>query len=125
MMRQLTQHLNAGEKTELNVQKKKEVEYVLEGTIKPQKGQIVWEISVKSVDQGITTLTVVPAEYKNTTASFNRLSNIDSSKLITKSNCIYIPATNKENAIRKYGNNKDQAHYYAPVPAGNINDLKN
>lgn len=33
------------EKIETNVKKKQEIEYVLLGTIKPQRGQFVWEIN--------------------------------------------------------------------------------
>lgn len=46
-MKELETHLKLDnqERIELNVKKKQEIEYVLQGTIKPQTGHFVWELS--------------------------------------------------------------------------------
>ena len=46
-MKELETHLKVGNENriELNVKKKQEVEYVLQGTIKPKTGHFVWELN--------------------------------------------------------------------------------
>ena len=52
------------EKIETNVKKKQEIEYVLLGTIKPQRGQFVWEINEETGE-------ILKAEYRRKTVSFD------------------------------------------------------
>lgn len=106
----LKQHLDTGVKTELSVKKEVKKEYVPEGTLAPKKGHFVWEINKE-------TLSVVKAEYKRNTAVFSRTQTLPSEELIKKENCVYIPALNADNAIKKYMQNSEQSAYYAkPVP---------
>ena len=51
-MKELEKHLqlNTKERIELNVKQKKEIEYVLQGTLKPKIGHFIWEINEKTLE---------------------------------------------------------------------------
>lgn len=103
-------------KVELNVKKQQQIESLLEGTIKPIKGHFVWEINEETGD-------IKKAEYrKDTVVAFSTQSHKE--KLVTKPDCVYIPALNAENAKKKYLKNKEQHHYYIKPSVLNLNDLK-
>lgn len=115
-MKELETHLKLGNqnKIELNVKKKQEVEYVLQGTLKPQVGHFIWELNEETGE-------IKKAEFKKTTAVFGAA--IPPEELIVKPDCIYIPALNAENAKKKYLKNKEQSFYYAkeaPMKLGDI-----
>jgi len=109
-------HVSGGTKTELNVKKRQEIEYVLEGTIKPMKGHKVWEINEENGD-------INEAEYKRDTVHYLANGKLPAPKMVIKADCIYIPALNKENAKQKYLKNKEQSYYYAKPSTNNINDI--
>lgn len=115
-MKELETHLQLGNqnKVELNVKKKQEIEYVLQGTIKPQTGHFIWELNEETGE-------IKKAEFKRTTAVFGAA--IPPEELIVKAGCIYIPALNAENAKRKYLKNKEQSAYYVKPPVMNLSDI--
>ena len=119
-MKELETHLKVGinseSRIEMNVKKQQEVEYILEGTIKPKRSHFVWELNEITGE-------VKKAEYKTVTAVFNQLSEKPIQKLIINPDCIYIPALNATNAKAKYLNNKNQSHYYYKEPPMNIKDM--
>lgn len=115
MLKQLEQHLNSGLKTELNVKKKQEIEYLLEGTIKPKKSHTIFEIDR-------LTGKAIRAQYKVDTVILGT-NEKGKEKLIINPNCIYIPALNVENAEKKFKNNPNQSAYYYKHAPMNINDL--
>lgn len=122
-MKELETHLklNNQERTELNVKKKQEIEYVLQGTIKAQKGHFIWELNKKTGE-------IKKAEFKRNTVVFapNKpvfAAELPAEELIVKADCIYIPALNAENAKRKYQKNKEQSAYYAKPAVMNIYDI--
>jgi len=93
-----------GNKTEINVKKQQEIEYLLEGTIKPKKGHFVWEINEGTGD-------IKKAQYKkDTIVAFSN--EYVKEKLIINPDCIYIPALNIKNAKSKYLKNKEQSYYF-------------
>lgn len=113
MDEQLKSHLKNNIKTEVTVKKKQQIEYVLQGTLKSQRGHSVWEIDEE-------TGTVSKATYKKTTAVFGAI--IPKEELIVKLGCIYIPALNSENAKRKYTKNKNQSSYFISEPKMKLSD---
>jgi len=116
-MKELETHLKVGnqERIELNVKKKQEIEYVLQGTIKPQIGHSIWEINKETGE-------VKKAEYRRTLAvAFG--AEFPPDELITKQYCVYIPALNSENAKKKYLKNKDQSAYYVKPAAMSLSDI--
>jgi len=120
-MKELETHLKVGvnseSRIEMNVKKQQEIEYVLEGTIKPKRGHYVWELNEETGE-------IKKAQYKRDTVAFNVFTETPPEKLIVNPDCIYIPALNAENAKKKYLNNKEQEHYYYQQPPMNINELK-
>lgn len=120
-MKELETHLHIGvdsaSKTEMNVKKQQEIEYVLEGTIKPIKGHFVWEINKVTGE-------IKKAQYKQDTVTLNVFTELPPEKLITHIDCVYIPALNARTAKKKYNSNPHQENYYAKTPLLNINDLK-
>jgi hypothetical protein len=115
-MKELETHLKLKDKTELNIKKQQEVEYILEGTIKPKRGHIVWEINEETGE-------INPAEYKSDTISFVKSLAVPSEKLVIKKDCVYIPALNIKNAKKKYLNNKEQSYYFKKDALLNLSDL--
>lgn len=119
-MKELETHLKIGvtnnNRTEISVKKQQEIEYVLEGTIKPKTGHFVWEVNELTGD-------VKKAQYKQDTIAFNATTELPPEKLIVNPDCIYIPALNARNAKIKYRNNPDQSFYFVKEPLMNINDL--
>lgn len=115
-MKELETHLQVGNqnKVELSVKKKQEIEYVLQGTIKPKAGHFVWELNEETGE-------IKKAEFKKTTAVFGAA--IPPEELIVKPDCIYIPALNAENAKRKYFKNKEQSAYFVKPAVMNIEDI--
>lgn len=100
--------LDTKERIELNIKKKQEIEYVLQGTIKPQAGHSIWELNKVTGE-------IKKAQFKRNTAVYG--AELPTEELVVKSDCIYIPALNAENAKRKYLKNKEQSAYYVkPAP---------
>lgn len=102
--------------TELSIKKQVKVEpdYLLEGQILPKKGQLVYEIDTN-------TLEVREAEYERATVAIFG-AEIPPRKLIIKPGCIYIPAINKSNALRKYQKDSNQRTYLS-VPVSSLKDI--
>jgi hypothetical protein len=97
MDKHLSKHLEPKNNIEFSVKKQQEIDYVFHGTIKPPIGHFIWEINE-------STLEVKKAEFKTTTAVFGATKPIE--KMIVKPNCVYIPALNAHNAIKKYQKSK-------------------
>ena len=119
-MKELETHLKVGvnseARIEMNVKKQQEIEYILEGTIKPKKGHFVWEINTITGE-------VKKAQYKQDTVTFNIHTELPSEKLITNIDCVYIPALNARTAKDKYLKNSDQSNYYVKHAPMSLNDL--
>jgi hypothetical protein len=115
-MKELETHLKLERQNtiELNVKKKQEIEYVLQGTIKPQTGHFVWELNEETGE-------IKKAEFKQDTFVYG--AELPPEELLVKSNCVYIPALNAENAKKKYLKNKEQSAYYVKQPPMNFSDL--
>lgn len=115
-MKELEQHLNAGVRMEVGVKKKQEIEYVLEGRLCPKRGQKVWEVNeiTKEAEE---------AKYKSDTAAFDNFTSMPVEKLIVNKDCVYIPALNVANALRKYGKNPNQSHYYVKEAPSKLSEI--
>ena len=106
--------LNSKENIELQIQKKQEIEYVLDGTIKPIKSHFIWELNKLTGE-------IKKADFKkNTVAAFS--TQLCSEELVVKSDCIYIPALNIKNAIKKYKINHEQSDYYKKTSPMSLSD---
>ncbi len=101
-------------KVELSVKKKQEIEYVLQGTIKPKRGHFIWELNEESGE-------IKKAQYKRNIAVFGAKPSPE--ELIINSDCVYIPALNSDNAKKKYLKNKEQAHYFSVPSPMNLSDI--
>jgi hypothetical protein len=103
--------------TEISVKKQVKVEpdYLLEGQIIPKKGQVVYEIEIASMQ-------IREAEYERTTVALFG-AEIPPRKLIMREGCIYIPAINKNNAIRKFKKDANQ-RFYLSVAVSQLSDIK-
>lgn len=116
-MKELETHLKLEEqtRTEVTVKKKQEIEYVLQGTIKPKTGHFIWELNEETGE-------IKKAEFKRSIVVFG--AKFPPEELVVKSDCIYIPALNAKNAKKKYLKNNDQSSYYYKEPLMKISDLK-
>lgn len=110
--------IESGIKTEVSVKKKQEVEYVLEGTLRPDGGHKVWEINKLTSE-------VKEAEYRKNTVEFNGFKHIEREELYVKADCVYIPSLNAKNAKKKYDKNPSQSHYYVKPPPMKLEDIFN
>lgn len=73
------------------------------GSFKPKKGQKVWEFNKVTGDICIATMEEQPLHFQKVQKS--KLPPGKVYKIITKENCVYFPALNIENAVRKLGLN--------------------
>lgn len=99
---------------ELNVKNKQEIEYVLQGSVKPQPGHFVWEVNEETGE-------IKKAEFKRNTAVYG--AELPPKELVVKADCIYIPALNAENAKRKYLKNKEQSAYCVKPAVMSLSDI--
>ena len=100
----------------LSMKKQQEIENELIGKIIPKIGQFVWELNT-------ITMECKKAEYKKDT--FAILSaKLPPKELIRKPDCIYIPAMNIKNAIKKYNKNSNQSSYYVVEAPMSLTDMK-
>ena len=107
LINNLQEDLNQKPSQELQLQQKKQVEYELQGVILPEKGHTVFEIEIK-------TGFIKPAEYKKEKTVYLFDKN-KCSKLLIRKGCVYIPALNKQNALKKFKKSCDQKSYYTDV----------
>ena len=109
-MKELDVHskLTNEEKTEIQVKKKQEIDYVLLGSLRPHKGHKLFECN-------LLTGLIKEAEYeaKKDTIKYNQISYVESKKLIIHPDCIYIPALNLKNAKKKFLLNREQSNYFS------------
>ena len=61
---------------------------------------------------GISEFIVYVSEYEKRDVAYNALAIVSHDKLIINPNCVYIPALNAKNAIKKYLNDNKQSSYY-------------
>ncbi len=116
-MNELEPHLKLDKQNtiELNVKKKQGIEYVLQGAIKPKSGHFIWEINEET---GV----VSKAEFKtNQVALYG--AKLPPKELIVKSDCIYIPALNAQNAKKKYLKDNSQSSYYVKDAIMNFSEF--
>ena len=103
---------------EMPVKKKQEIEYVLEGTIRPDAGHKIWEVNEETGE-------IKEAEYKKNTVEFNGFVHREHEELIIRANCVYIPSLNAKNAKKKYDKNPNQSYYYLKPAPMKIEDIFN
>lgn len=95
-MKELSEHIK--DKTELHAVKPAKAELKYLGTLRPQRGQKIWELNLK-------TRRITEAEYTHEDANFDNATKGDYStrgRLITKDNCIYCAALNHKSADRRF-----------------------
>lgn len=119
MEKQFRPDLILSEKTEVHAQQQKEYKNILIGKIKPQRGHTLWEINIK-------TGSISEAKYNTIDVDFAKAVKGDFShlkELIVDENCVYIPALNRQNALKKYQKCADQSAYYKKQSSGDIKDI--
>ena len=106
--------LSNQDKVEIGVKKRQQVEYVLEGTIKPNKGHFIWEVNTLTGD-------VCKAKFKKTIFVLGAM--LPPEELIINPDCLYIPALNEKNARKHYLKNSEQSNYFVKPPIMNLSDI--
>jgi hypothetical protein len=97
-MRELEIKLNDKNNTEISIQKKIQIQKELIGKIIPHAGHRIFEINKK-------TLNVELAEFTNYT--FILGNNHNRQEIICNSDCTYVSALNKKNALKQFRNGKN------------------
>jgi len=111
--------LKAGNPTEISVKKKQEIEYVPLGEIRVQRGHTLYEIETQSGEVREATYIVPSTAYvlhNGMAGSF--------AKLVVNKGCVYIPALNKANALKKYLKSGVQSDYYAKEAPMKLDAIK-
>jgi hypothetical protein len=113
-MKELNQQtrIKQEQEVELSIKKKQEIDYVLLGSLRPQKGHKLFECN-------ISTGVVKEAEYdkpKDIIGYINSIKFVENKKLIVHPDCIYIPALNLKNAKKKFMMNREQSNYFVKPP---------
>lgn len=117
-MKELDQHKKRGDKTVIVKQTQKEYQLLLEGTIVPYPGQKVFSINKETNE-------IKEADYFQEAINFtDAAKGVISAKckLVTEENCIYIPALNPENALKKFLKSQNQRDYYKKTPIAKLGD---
>lgn len=118
-MKELKAHLKEEIQIRVDKQQQKESRLQLLGTIKPKKGQFIFEIDTVTGE-------VFQAEFVCATVDYADAvkGNISAGiEMVVKENCIYIPAINEANALKKYKKNPNQDAYYAKDPILSFSDI--
>jgi hypothetical protein len=119
-MRELKAHLKEEIKVQANKQQQKEDQINFFGRIKPKRGQSIFEINTKTGE-------ILQAKFINTTVNYVQAVKGDFSGLnevLVKEDCIYIPAINEANALRKFKQNPNQEAYFIKEAIFSFSDLK-
>ena len=109
-----------GNKIEIGVKKKQQIEYLPFGKISVQRGHTLFEIDTQS--GGIR-----EAQYKVTAATYDLSKGISTQvagTLIINNGCVYIPALNRTNALKKYNHQPLQSHYFAKDAPMQLGELR-
>lgn len=96
-----------------------ETEYFLMGRIKTKAGQKVFEIE-------LSTGNISEASYKVINVDYLKALKKDYSpekELIVKSGHIYIPALNKQTALKKFRKSKNQSDYFQKDAPMNLDEI--
>jgi hypothetical protein len=98
-------------KIEMSVKKKQQIEYLPLGKLNIKKGHTLYEINLLTDE-------INEAQYEFLNANYDLRTGLSSSqsKLIINNGCIYIPALNKANALKKYNQSRVQSDYYVKEP---------
>jgi len=118
-MKELSQHLKDNIQVESSKEQQKEVQHVLFGKIKPKKGHTLYEINTHTKE-------ITEAKFKTQNVSFTKAAKGDFSELkdlVINENCVYIPALNTQNALKKFEKSATQSDYYQKPPVFDINDI--
>ena len=99
-------------KIEMSVKKRQDIEYLPLGKLNIKKGHTLYEINLVSDE-------ISEARYEVLNANYDLRTGMSSSrsKLIINKDCIYIPALNKANALKKYNQSRVQSDYYVKPAA--------
>jgi len=112
-MKELNQQTKIKEEQEieLSIKKKQEIDYILLGSLRPQKGHKLFECN-------LSTGVVKEAEFdlSTDTVLYHHWSFVENKKLIIHPDCIYIPALNLKNAKKKFIIDREQSSYFVKPP---------
>ena len=92
-----SEHLMPKEKTELQIQKKQQIERELIGKIIPHRGHKVWEINIETEE--IQEAMYLRKDW-NFVVSINSADN--NQEVLYREGYAYVSALNKKNAMKKY-----------------------
>jgi hypothetical protein len=118
-MRELKAHLKDEIKVQANKQQQKEDQINFLGRIKPKSGQSIFEINTITGE-------IHQAQFINTTVDYAKAVKGDFSGLnevLIKADCIYIPALNEANALRKFKQNQNQEAYFTKEAIFSFSDI--
>jgi hypothetical protein len=108
-MKELFKHNKLSEKQSIEsiVKKKKDIEYKLEGSIKPLKGHQIWEINLKTME--INLAQYVERKDIHWWDAIKFLESGWTKDIQIKDNCVYISALNKKSALDRLEKEKGSA----------------
>jgi hypothetical protein len=98
----------------INSQKEQKKELVVHGTFNKQAGHVIWEINIET---GV----IIEAEYDKI-APWHLNGKVEM-RLKRKDDCVYIPALNIKNAIKKYLKDNNQSAYYVKTAPSSLCDI--
>ena len=120
-MKELQAHDKLNDRIQIAAKKNnhQETTLLLTGTLAPKKGHTLWEIHE-------ATMVIKEAKFNaNKDISFHKAVQKDYSginDLIINEGCVYIPALNKQNALRLYRQNQNQSAYYKKKALMKLNE---
>lgn len=99
---------------EISTKKKQQIEHTLQGQLHPKPNHRIWQIN-------ITTEEITEAKFEQTAVLIPGKKTTP--RMIINKGCIYIPALNKINALKKFRIDRNQSNYYNKQPNMVISDL--
>ena len=108
-MRELSKMKRDSERIQIEsiVKKKKDVEYKLEGSIKPFRGHQIWEINLETME--INPSSFIKRKNINWFDALRFIKSGYSKDIQIKKNCVYISALNKKTALDRFEKEKGSA----------------
>lgn len=114
------ERLQQANNIEIGVKKKQQIEYLPLGKISIQRGHTLFEIETETHE-------IRPAQYlvQSATYDLSKAMIIEGlGNLIVNKGCVYIPALNKANALKRFLRSSLQSDYYAKAAPMSISDLR-